>query len=514
MKSDEVRLLAAIVLATLIIIGYQIFFLKRGGNIQPSPAPPKKTEVKKEASKSQPKAKTPKKKISIEKFPSIKGFLSGEKEIKKENSLVNFSFSTRGGVLKSWKLKKYKRDGKFLDMVPPGTLHPFSVFTGNEKFDKWANNSVYSYKEDGGKLVFYLKKDEKNFVLKEYAYKEPYTLLSRVVVVVDGEPKGWILWGPSLASISNNPKGQMEKREIVYLLGNSVKRTKEKEEDIISSQWIGYENRYFISLFFSTKGKVLKINGKPYLASFSPEKIYIGPKDYFILRKIGKKTEKTVRLGLFWFVGVPTLQAMKWLYDHTIPNYGIAIILLTILIKLLFYPLTYKSSISMYKMQKLQPKIKIIQKKYKGADPETKKKMNMELMALYKKEGVNPASGCLPLLLQLPILWAFFSLLTAAVELWQQPFMFWIKDLSAKDPYYILPILMGVSQLILQLMTPSGNPGQQKMMAILMSGFFTFLFASFPSGLVLYWLTYNLLSIGQQHIVNQYLKKIEVSHET
>jgi len=165
-------------------------------------------------------------------------------------------------------------------------------------------------------------------------------------------------------------------------------------------------------------------------------------------------------------------------------------------------------------MQSLQPKIKIIQKKYKGADSETKKKMNMELMALYKKEGVNPASGCLPLLLQPPILWAFFSLLTAAVELWQQPFMFWIKDLSAKDPYYILPVLMGVSQLILQLMTPSGNPGQQKMMAILMSGFFTFLFASFPSGLVLYWLTYNLLSIGQQHIVNQYLKKIEVSHET
>ncbi len=516
MKSDEGRLLIAIVLSTLIIIGYQVFFGRRKATTpQRTPAPaatvqPKKQEPAPRVEKKVPPA-PPVEKI----VPATETLKSEETEIKKENGLVSFVFSTRGGILKSWKLKKYRREGKHLEMVPQGEPAPFSVYTGDEEFDTWANTSTYSYTQKGDTIILLLKKDEATYVLKEFTYKEPYQLISKVLIVKDGAPAGYLLWGPGMAPISNNPKSQMEKREIVYLSGDSVKRLKEtKEGEILSSQWMGYENRYFIALFFSTRGKLLHINKKPYLGVTAPEKIYLGPKDYFILKKIGKKTEKTVRLGLFWFIGVPTLKAMKWLHDHTIPNYGFAIILLTILIKLLFYPLTYKSSISMYKMQKLQPKIKIIQEKYKGADAETKKKMNMELMELYKKEGVNPASGCLPLLLQLPILWAFFSLLTAAVELWQQPFILWIKDLSAKDPYYILPVLMGISQLILQLMTPSGNPAQQKMMAILMSGFFTFIFASFPAGLVLYWFTYNLLSIGQQYLVNKYLKTIEVSHET
>jgi len=516
MKSDELRLLLAIVLSTLIIIGYQVFFGKKNVS-QPQVKPTKVEQPVKETLRKQPAPN-----ISTPAPPPVSKIVPEEElkneeiEIRKENSLVIFSFTTKGAALKSWKLKKYRRDGNLLEMVPNGQPAPLSIYTGDPEFDLWANSSIYSYTKKGDKFVFLLKKDDANYVLKEFTYKEPYQLISKVLVVKNGIQEDYILWGPAMAPISSDPKSQMEKRDIVFLAGNSVKRLKEKEEqDISSSQWMGYENRYFIALFFSTKGKVIKINGNSYLAATSPEKIYLGPKDYFILRKIGKKTEKTVRLGLFWFIGVPTLRAMKWLYEHTIPNYGFAIILLTILIKLLFYPLTYKSSISMYKMQKLQPKIKIIQEKYKGADPETKKKMNIELMELYKKEGVNPASGCLPLLLQLPILWAFFSLLTAAVELWQQPFILWIKDLSAKDPYYILPVLMGISQLVLQLMTPSGsNPSQQKLMAILMAGFFTFLFASFPAGLVLYWFTYNLLSIGQQYIVNKYLKTLEVSHET
>lgn len=516
MKSDEGRLLIAIVLSTLIIIGYQAFFGRRKTlGPQPAKAPVATVQPKK-------KEPLPRKEEKITPAPTVEKVIPSEEvlrsedtEIKRENTLVSFAISTRGGVLKSWKLKKYKRDGKHLEMVPEGEPAPFSIYTGDEAFDTWANTSTYSYTQKGDTIILLLKKDEATYVLKEFTYREPYQLFSKILIVKDGVPAGYLLWGPGMAPISNNPKSQMEKREVVFLSGDSVKRIKEsKEGEIQSSQWMGYENRYFIALFFSTRGKVLKIDGKPYLGVTAPEKIYLGPKDYFILKKIGKRAEKTVRLGLFWFIGVPTLKAMKWLHDHTIPNYGFAIILLTILIKLLFYPLTYKSSISMYKMQKLQPKIKIIQEKYKGADAEAKKKMNMELMELYKKEGVNPASGCLPLLLQLPILWAFFSLLTAAVELWQQPFILWIKDLSAKDPYYILPVLMGISQLVLQLMTPSGNPAQQKMMAFLMSGFFTFIFASFPAGLVLYWFTYNLLSIGQQYLVNKYLKTIEVSHET
>ncbi len=511
MKSDELRLLLAIVLSTLIIIGYQVFFArgKVSGKVIHPPQRAEKSAPPPER-KPSPPLPAPAKEISL----PVPGPQKG-KTFSDETDLVYYTFSARGGVLISWKLKKYKRDGHFLEMVPEGELKPFSVVTGDKDFDLWANTSDYSAEKTGKTLRFLLKKDEGNYIVKEFTYEKPYTLKVRVRIKKEGKDTPFLLWGPGLAPISDNPKSPMEKRQISYLKGDSVETIKKEDPTVLTSdQWVAYHNRYFTIIFFSKQAALVKINSKPFLSVSNPKKVYIGPKDYFILKKLGKKTDKIVHLGLFWFIGVPILVAMKWIYMHLIPNYGIAIILITILIKLLLYPLTHKSYVSMYKMQKLQPKIKIIQQKYKGADPEQKKKMNMELMALYKKEGVNPASGCLPLLLQLPILWAFFSLLTAAVELWQQPFFLWIKDLSAKDPYLILPILMGISQFALQIMTPSGNPSQQKITALLMSGFFTFIFASFPSGLVLYWLTYNLLSIGQQHFINKYLKALEVSHET
>ena len=509
MKSDEIRLLIAIVLSTFIIIGYQVFFARKSQ--QPRPIAPVQKEEKAPPKPERKPVRPPAEEITL----PVASAPGQEKIIKGEAQLVSYAFSSRGGVLVSWKLKKYKRDGNYLEMVPEGDLRPFSVLTGDREFDLWANTSDYQVEKEGNTVKFLLKKDRNNLVIKEFTYKKPYILQVKVTVRKQGKEFPFVLWGPGLAPISDNPKSAMEKREISFLKGDSVKTVKKEEPATFTTdQWIAYHNRYFTVLFFSREASLVRINSRPFLSVASPQRVYIGPKDYFILRKLGKKTDKIVHLGLFWFIGVPILVAMKWIYVHLIPNYGIAIILITLLIKLLLYPLTHKSYVSMYKMQKLQPKIKIIQQKYKGADAEQKKKMNMELMALYKKEGVNPASGCLPLLLQLPILWAFFSLLTAAVELWQQPFFLWIKDLSARDPYYILPILMGISQFALQIMTPSGNPSQQKITAFLMAGFFTFLFASFPSGLVLYWLTYNLLSIGQQYFINKYLRSLEVSHET
>ncbi len=511
MKNEDMRLLLAIVLSTLVIIGYQVFFAPKRSLSHTSP-PQRVEKPRKDVPPPAPRETAPPAgELSLDQ-PSPgeeTGVIVGEED------LVLYAFSPRGAVLTSWKLKKYKRDGQLLEMVPRGALKPFSVLTGHREFDLWANTSVYTVKKQGHTLEFSLKKDEENFVVKRFTYEAPYKLRVEIKVVRKGENLPFVLWGPGLAPISNDPKGAMEKREISFLANGSVKTIKKEEPATFSTQeWIAYHNRYFTALFFTNSASLVKINSSPYLSVASPKLVYIGPKDYFILKKLGTKTEKIVHLGLFWFIGVPILMAMKWVYIHLIPNYGVAIILITILIKLLLYPLTHKSYVSMYKMQKLQPKIKIIQQKYKGASPEQKRKMNEELMALYKKEGVNPASGCLPILLQLPILWAFFSLLTAAVELWQQPFILWIKDLSAKDPYYILPVLMGISQLVLQLMTPSGNPTQQRVTAVLMAGFFTFLFSTFPSGLVLYWLTYNLLSIGQQFFINKYLKSLEVSHET
>jgi YidC/Oxa1 family membrane protein insertase len=166
----------------------------------------------------------------------------------------------------------------------------------------------------------------------------------------------------------------------------------------------------------------------------------------------------------------------------------------------------------MAKMQTLQPKIKAIKKKYKNLkDPEQRKQMNVETMALYKTEKVNPMGGCLPLLLQMPILFGFFNLLRTSINVRHEPWMLWIADLSLKDPIYLLPILMGVSQIIVQKMSPSsGDPTQKKMM-YLMPVVITFFVMSLPSGLTLYWFVSNVLQIGQQHIINKkiYVQKKE-----
>ena len=163
----------------------------------------------------------------------------------------------------------------------------------------------------------------------------------------------------------------------------------------------------------------------------------------------------------------------------------------------------------MSKMQELQPKIKALRAKYKKAkqDINQRRQMNEEMMRLYKEHGINPAGGCLPLLIQIPVFWGYFRMLTVAIEFRQAPFLLWIKDLSIKDPYYITPILMGVTQYISQKMTPtSADPSQAKMMLI-MPLVFTFFFMNFQSGLVLYWLTNNVLQIGQQAIMNNLMKK-------
>ncbi len=192
-----------------------------------------------------------------------------------------------------------------------------------------------------------------------------------------------------------------------------------------------------------------------------------------------------------------------------VPNWGVAIILLTILIKIIFFPLTYSSTKSMSKMADLQPKIKALRAKYKKAksDIEQRRQMNEEMMKLYKEQGVNPAGGCLPLLIQLPVFWGVFRMLVVAVEFRHAPFMLWITDLSVRDPYYVTPVLMGITQYISQKMTPtSADPSQAKMMLI-MPFVMTIFFINFQSGLVLYWLTTNVLQIGQQALMNKMMHR-------
>jgi YidC/Oxa1 family membrane protein insertase len=172
------------------------------------------------------------------------------------------------------------------------------------------------------------------------------------------------------------------------------------------------------------------------------------------------------------------------------------------------YPLQHKWIVSMKKMQKLQPKMEAIKAKYKKAktDPEQRQKMNTETMKLYQQEGINPAGGCLPFVLQVPILWGFYGLLTHAIELRGAPFMLWIQDLSMKDPYYITPILMTVTMFIQQAITPSTADPAQKKMFMIMPLIMGWIFKEFPTGVVLYWLMQNVLTIAQQVIMNKFWK--------
>jgi YidC/Oxa1 family membrane protein insertase len=208
---------------------------------------------------------------------------------------------------------------------------------------------------------------------------------------------------------------------------------------------------------------------------------------------------------MFAFLSVPLLSALNWV-NGFVGNYGWSIIVLTVIINAAMFPLRHKSNVSMRKMQAIQPQVKAIQDRYaklKMTDP-ARQKMNTEMMELYRQKGVNPASGCVPMLLTFPVLLAFYSLLSEAIELRGAPFIWWIKDLAAADPYYVTPILMGASQVLQQKMMPmtGADPVQQKMM-LFMPIIFTFLFLTSPAGLALYWFASNVLVIAQQVMTNK-----------
>ncbi|MCF6331379.1 MAG: membrane protein insertase YidC [Sulfurimonas sp.] len=236
---------------------------------------------------------------------------------------------------------------------------------------------------------------------------------------------------------------------------------------------------------------------------------YIGQKEYKVLKNINPVLTNAIEYGWFTFASKPLFALLSWLYG-IFGNWGWAIVALTLLIRLVLYPLTYKGMVSMAKIKEISPKIKEVQAKYKG-DPQ---RMNAAVMDMYKKHGANPLGGCLPMLLQIPVFFAIYRVLLNAVELQGAEWALWINDLSRMDPTYILPILMGVSMYFQQKLTPTTftDPMQEKIMKFLPL-IFTFFFLTFPSGLVLYWFVNNLFSIAQQFIVNQQMANAKDARE-
>ena len=282
--------------------------------------------------------------------------------------------------------------------------------------------------------------------------------------------------------------------------------------------WYAFEGEYFAALLIpppSEKNLTLSVKGNeknilqanvisssiaipPQQAVKIPYRIYIGPKEEGQLKELGVSAEKLVDFGWFTVVAKPLLWVLR-LTNNVTKNFGIDIIILSILIKIIFLPLTQISFKSMKEMQKVQPEMARLKETYKN----DKARLQQEIMLLYKRRKINPMSGCLPMLIQIPVFIALYNALQFTIEMRHAPFFFWIKDLAAKDPIYITPLIMGATMVIQQKMTPTAADPAQAKLFMLMPIMFTFLFLSFPSGLVIYWLINNVLSITHQYYLNK-----------
>lgn len=466
------------------------------------------------------------------------------RDIVVETDTVRAVFSTAGATLKSWKLKQHAEGGHPLDLVPAGipeTLpRPFTLSTDDASIAATTATALYrpsvpslSLGSASGTLSFEYR-DAAGLSARKTFHIQPegkaYVVTVDASIDVNGASLPVIIdWGPALG-LGYNPDGSREfPRYAVDLHDDKVNRhdpssLQQQTRYEGTVRFAGAEDQYFLSAVLPGE-KPVRIEYQPVslpvpndttgrqrvfvayrvrvpdAASLS---FFMGPKDLDVLRRIDPQLVRVIDFGFFAAIVVPLLQALKWI-NGIVGNYGWAIIILTILINLAIFPLRHRSMVSMRKMQALQPQIKAIQERYakfKMTDPE-KGKMNQEMMALYKTKGVNPASGCVPMILTLPILYAFYSLLSASIELRGAPFMFWIHDLSLHDPLYITPILMGGTMVLQQRMMPSTADPIQRKMFMFMPIIFTFMFLWAASGLVLYWLMSNLMAIGQQYVTNR-----------
>lgn len=529
----EKRLLVAIVLSFLVILLWQTLFIKK-----PLPEEAFLLESTETGETSEEMSQTivqppPEPVLSKESIAPVSE--SSQEEIHIDTSLYHAVWSNKGAALKSWVLKEHMDENKEpIELISlqseESSTYPFFLRTEDSVFDDLVNSSLYSFSTsridltegEAGELRFEFADNRGNRIEKTFVFRDSE-------YAIDVEINGWrngqrveprLVWGPTLGRLSPTElKNRFTTRTGVAVYSvDKVERRDEMKYDPESGnafnfvRWAAYENNYFTTIFVTDPQKSSAVFLKEgaveapayFLAASHVKKAFIGPKQFDILEDWGYDAKKVIRFGMFGFIAEILYKAIKIIHQ-AFPNWGISIIILTIITKILFFPLTYSSTKSMAKMQELQPKIKALRAKYKKSksDMAQRRKMNEEMMAMYKEHGVNPAGGCLPMLIQLPIFWGFFRLLIVSIEFRHSPFIFWIKDLSLKDPLYITPILMGLSQYISQKMTPtSGDPTQQRMMLI-MPVVMTIFFMNFQSGLVIYWLTSNVLQIGQQYIMNR-----------
>lgn len=452
-----------------------------------------------------------------------------------ETDLYRAKISTRGSILTSWELKRYQQsatDSAPVQLVRQGSKFtgPLAVLTTDAAVTKTLSDGLYTVSKDFsnldsahpvGHMTFQLHDEAQNLLFEKTLtfHVDSYlvdislkgTDLSGDLTVGLGTNFGIVEWGDGLI-------GQIGSASLVD--GKSDKDAPDSEVERKGAvQWLALQDKYFLSVLIPTQasstlvrkeGDKLLSGGVRFPAPASGTalklQLYAGPKEYDTLRAMQIGIEDTIDFGWFVFgswgvvkaVAKPIFYVLRFINDYT-HNYGVTIILLTMMLKVLFVPLQYKSYKSMKQMQVIQPKVLAIQEKFK----DDRDRLNKELIKLYRDHKVNPVGGCLPMVLQMPVFVALFNILYMTIDLRQAPFLAWLTDLSVQDPYYVLPIIMGVTMVIQQKITPTTmDPTQAKIM-LMLPAFMTFLFINFPAGLVLYWLTNNVLTISQQLITDR-----------
>lgn len=557
----EKRLILAIILSVVVLVAYQMIFVKTP---PPSPAVPQaqkgqtgpsKTDTPPPAAASAPQPEAPALGAAPE-APAIPETQVEPRTVTIDSDHFTARLDNRGAVLRSLVLKKYHENGEGgVELIPSILPAEFGSFLSlylpsQPDLETELARLVYQVEEET------VTEDRRSIRQVRFTYRRtnlevekrvsfpadsPYVIGVQCRVVYRGQPLAPLVQiGPGLTEHDLVPAEQYQTPpQIIYFDGGStstldgpkVSDEKDGEQMIRGSlKWAGVQTKFFAALAMGAfpeiraTNRVWSHNAKdgaaktahvvsvfyPAGSSATTIPVYFGPKSYDIMSGISSDLAMAIDFGWFSIIVKPLYYALRWLNQY-VSNWGWCIVILTFFITLALFPIRFFQMKSMKQMQKIQPQMKAIQAKYKGSkSAEDRQKMNMEMMQLYKEHGVNPMSGCLPMVVQIPFLIAFYNLIDKSIEFWRQPFVFWLKDLSAPDPYWITPVVMGLTMIIQIKQTSATSPApdskvQQAMMTYMMPAMMTFFFLNMSSGLVVYFLFSNVFAWLMQKAVEQFL---------
>ena len=537
---DSKNLILAIVLCLVILFGWGRLAEYMGWVQTPDPAvvAQQQDAVRQEAVKAEQRKEEAAKAATLPVFTPAPG-----RDLTVDSPLYEAVFYTGGGPLRSFKLKKFQTglapDSPLVNMVDERTaaVAPLGLVinsqpswsTGQWSLDSGEQNLKLDAGQQGALRLVGVVDNLR--VVRELSFNaDSYLIKEKIRLINAGDQPRSVRVSYTVASdASNAAGGRYDSMRVAW--DNDGSLSEESSSKTLESTgvqatgkiyWAGAMSTYFLSAVLPGETNNVTVKGLLQKTVYrtaveEPENLlapgqekeltvsyWLGPKDRTQLLAVSDQLAKSIDLGMFSIIAKGLLWLLEFFHKY-LHNWGVAIILLTIVIKAVFWPLTAKSYASMEKMKKLQPMMTAIREKYK----DNKELMNKEVMALYKTYGVNPASGCVPILIQLPVFFGLYQALLTSIELRHAPFIMylpftdklWLADLSAKDPYYITPVIMGLTMFLQQRMSPPAtDPTQQKIMMFLPL-IFTVLFLGFPSGLVIYWLVNNILSIFQQWLM-------------